>query len=65
MAAEPPESCPDCKGTLQAARLVASAPRPDSSGEQVDLRYITARFDRTGVVKAYRCDGCSRIFLYG
>lgn len=64
MATETPDACPDCKGSLQAVRLVANAPRPGTSGEQMDLRYITARFDMTGVVKAFRCDKCARIFLY-
>lgn len=65
MAQSTPDNCPDCSGRLQTVRLLTDAPRPGSSGEQVDLRYITARFDMTGVVRAFRCDGCSRIFLYG
>jgi hypothetical protein len=65
MPTETTDACPDCKGSMQLIRLVANSPMPGTTGEQMDLRYITARFDMTGVVKAFRCDRCSRIFLYG
>ena len=59
-----PDSCPDCQGTLQVIRLGNNASK-DATIDGMELGYVTARFDMHGKVAAFRCDRCTRIFLYG
>lgn len=59
-----PDSCPDCQGSLQVIRIGNSVSK-DATIDGMELRYVTARFDMYGTVNAFRCERCTRIFLYG
>lgn len=65
MAQVTPDACPDCKGSLQLITLGNNNAAKDTTMVGMELGYITARFDMSGTVKAFRCDRCARIFLYG
>jgi hypothetical protein len=73
----PPNTCPDCGGTLRPIQLFGRGPANPLSGAATDtvVAYYTeagaerstwlAMFQEAGRVHASMCAGCHRIFLYG